>query len=214
MVLPGVYAPQEDTALLADALRREVVSPRTRVLDVGTGTGVLALTAAMQGAQVTAVDVSRLAVWTARLNARLARTRVRVLRGDLTAPVAGRTFDLVVTNPPYVPSPARTAPRRGRARAWDAGQDGRLVLDRICGDVPRLLEPGGVLLVVHSALSGVRPTLARLRSAGLTAEVTERRRVRLGPVLRTRRTWLCSRGLLSPDGQTEELVVIRAERTR
>ncbi|MGW2559515.1 HemK2/MTQ2 family protein methyltransferase [Streptomyces sp. NPDC001514] len=213
IALPGVYAPQDDTALLAGALHREALPPGAEVLDVGTGTGALALAAATRGAQVTAVDISPLAVWTARLNARLAGTPVRVLRGDLTAPVADRTFDLIVTNPPYVPSPADSPPRRGAARAWDAGRDGRLVLDRICREVPRLLRPGGVLLVVHSALSGEGATLAQLRSAGLKAEVTERRSVNLGPVLRSRRPWLCSRGLLTPGGQKEELVVIRARRT-
>lgn len=213
IALPGVYVPQDDTALLARALRREELAPRTRVLDVGTGTGALALAAALRGAQVTAVDISHLAVWTARINAMLAGAPVRVLRGDLTGPVADRTFDLVVSNPPYVPSPARTPPRHGAARAWDAGPDGRLILDRICGEAPRLLRPGGVLLVVHSAMSGADPTLAKLRSAGLKAEVTERRHVNLGPVLRSRKAWLCSRGFMGPRGHKEELVVIRAERT-
>ncbi|MFF7714375.1 HemK2/MTQ2 family protein methyltransferase [Streptomyces sp. NPDC007988] len=212
ITLPGVYAPQDDTDLLAGALRREALPPRARVLDVGTGTGALAVAAAKRGASVVAVDISRPAVWTARLNALLARTPVRVIRGDLTAPVAGRTFDLVLANPPYVPSP--NPPARGAARAWDAGHDGRLVLDRICGEVPGLLRPGGVLLVVHSVLSGEGSTLARLRSAGLKAEIADRRQVALGPVLRSRRSWLCGRGLLSPGGQKEELVVIRAERTR
>lgn len=212
IILPGVYAPQDDTDLLAGALRREALPPRASVLDVGTGTGALAVAAAKRGASVVAVDISRPAVWTARLNALLARTPVRVIRGDLTAPVAGRTFDLVLANPPYVPSP--NPPARGAARAWDAGHDGRLVLDRICGEVPRLLRPGGVLLVVHSVLSGEGSTLARLRSAGLKAEITDRRQVALGPVLRSRRSWLCGRGLLSPGGQKEELVVVRAERTR
>ncbi|MFE7775204.1 HemK2/MTQ2 family protein methyltransferase [Streptomyces sp. NPDC057445] len=210
LTLPGVYAPQDDTALLADALRNESLPPQATVLDVGTGSGALALVAASRGARVTAVDISRRAVWTARLNALVARTPVRVLRGDLTAPVAGRTFDLIVTNPPYVPSPSPA--RRGPARAWDAGRDGRLVLDRICREVPPLLRPGGVLLVVHSALSGIAPTLACMRAAGLAATVTERRYVTFGPVLRSRQSWLRDEGLLGPDGEKEELVVVRAER--
>ncbi|TQK42669.1 release factor glutamine methyltransferase [Streptomyces sp. SLBN-118] len=212
VVPPGVYAPQDDTALLAGSLQDEVLPPRAQVLDVGTGTGALALAAALRGAQVTAVDISRRAVWTARLNATLAGKRVRVLRGDLTAPVAGRTFDLIVTNPPYVPSPAVAQPRRGPARAWEGGSDGRLILDRICAEAPPLLRQGGVLLVVHSALSGEARTLERLRSAGLRAMVTERRFVTFGPVLRSRRSWLRHMGLLGPDGDKEELVVIRAER--
>ncbi|MFE0547770.1 HemK2/MTQ2 family protein methyltransferase [Streptomyces sp. NPDC058891] len=171
--LPGVYVPQRDTVLLQRALHRETLLPRAAVLDVGTGTGVLALAAASRGACVTAVDISWPAVWTARLNALLARTPVRVLHGDLTAPVAGCTFDLILTNPPYVPEPS-VPPRRGSARAWEAGRDGRQILDRICRDAPPLLRRGGVLLVVHSAISGVGTTLARIRDAGLAAEVTER----------------------------------------
>ncbi|MFE5484430.1 HemK2/MTQ2 family protein methyltransferase [Streptomyces sp. NPDC056527] len=213
IALPGVYAPQDDTALLAGALKRETLPSDAQVLDVGTGTGALAVAAALRGADVTAVDISRTAVWTARLNARLARRRIRVLRGDLTTPVAGRTFDLIVSNPPYVPGPL-DAPRRGPARAWEAGQDGRLILDRICQDVPRLLRAGGVLLLVHSALSGEAPTLAGLRAAGLRAETLGRAAVRFGPVLRARRSWMCRQGLVRPSDDSEELVVIRAERTR
>lgn len=212
IALPGVYAPQDDTALLAGALQRETLPSEAQVLDVGTGTGVLAVAAALRGAEVTAVDISHTAVWTARLNARLARKRISVLRGDLTTPVAGRTFDLVVSNP-YVPGPL-DAPHRGSARAWEAGRDGRLILDRICQEVPRLLRVGGVLLLVHSALSGEAPTLAGLRAAGLRAETLERAAVRFGPVLRSRRSWLCSQALVQPGDESEELVVIRAERTR
>ncbi|MEU0459709.1 methyltransferase, partial [Streptomyces sp. NPDC006129] len=71
LVLPGVYAPQEDTELLAGALSDEPLPPGAEVLDVGTGTGALALEAARRGFRVTAVDVSWSAVWAARLNARL-----------------------------------------------------------------------------------------------------------------------------------------------
>ncbi|MFG2794239.1 50S ribosomal protein L11 methyltransferase, partial [Streptomyces sp. NPDC048419] len=78
LTLPGVYAPQWDTGLLARALHREGVGSRTEVLDLGTGSGALAVQAARLGAQVTAVDISRRAVLTARLNALLAGQRVRV----------------------------------------------------------------------------------------------------------------------------------------
>ncbi|MFF4794765.1 HemK2/MTQ2 family protein methyltransferase [Streptomyces sp. NPDC001276] len=215
LVLPGVYAPQDDTALLAEALSDEPWEPGARVLDVGTGSGALALVAARRGAEVTAVDVSWRAVWTARLNSWLSRLPVRIHHGNLFSPVRGRSFDVVLANPPYVPAPDSRRGPRGRRRAWDAGRDGRLVLDRICRDAPRLLRPGGVLLIVHSALSGPDHTLHRLRATGLEAAVVRRRWIAFGPVLRSRRGWLRERGLLSAEeaaDEKEELVVIRAER--
>jgi release factor glutamine methyltransferase len=212
VVLPGVYAPQDDTELLAEALREVDPPPGSRVLDVGTGSGALALDAARRGAEVTAVDMSRRAVWTARLNAWLTRLPVRIRRGNLFAPVRDRTYDLILANPPYVPAPDTGRRPRGRALAWDAGHDGRLLLDRICRDAPALLRPGGTLLLVHSALSGPDRTLELLRSAGLKAAVVRRRWIPFGPVLRSREKWLRRHGLLEPAEDREELVVIRAER--
>lgn len=212
---PGVYSPQDDTSLLAEALRREPRRAAARVLDVGTGSGALALAAVRHGAsRVTAVDVSLRAVLTARLNARLSRLPIEVLHGNLLDRVRGRHFELILANPPYVPAAQARLPRRGAARAWDAGHDGRVVLDRICRGAPALLAPGGVLLVVHSALCGVEATLERLHGSGLDAEVTERRRIPFGPVLRARTAYLEGRGLIRPGEEKEELVVIRAIRTR
>lgn len=210
----GVYAPQEDTLLLREALEREAVGPGTEVLDVGTGSGVLALTAARRGAHVSAVDRTRRAVLTTRVNAAIAGLSIDVVRGDLLAPAAGRRFDLILSNPPYVPAPAAEPPRRGAARAWDAGHDGRLLVDRLCDGAVHLLGPGGAVLLVHSALCGVSATLERLRRSGLRAEVTDRRHVPFGPVLSARRKWLTGRGLIAPDEVREELVVIRADRIR
>ncbi|MEU5366793.1 HemK2/MTQ2 family protein methyltransferase [Streptomyces sp. NPDC005925] len=222
LLLPGVYAPQDDTRLLARALYDEPVPPGADVLDVGTGSGALALAAARRGTRVTAVDASWRAVCAARANALLAGVSLRVRHGHLFAPVRGETFDLVLANPPYVPAPDG-APRRpgahggphgprGAARAWDAGHDGRLVLDEICREAHGMLRPGGVLLVVQSALSAPDQTLQRLRAAGLKAAVTRRRRVPFGPVLRAREHWLREQGLLGAAEDSEELVVIRAER--
>ncbi len=211
LVPPGVYAPQEDTDLLAGALADEPLPDGADVLDVGTGCGALAMVAARRGTRVTAVDVSRRALLAARLNARLAGLPVRFRRGNLFAPVRGRSFDLILANPPYVPSPDAGHVPHGAARAWDAGQDGRLLLDRICAEAPSLLRPGGVLLIVHSALSSPGRTVGHLRGAGLKASVTRRRRIPLGPVLRSREGWLRQRGLLSAGEHDEELVVVRAE---
>jgi release factor glutamine methyltransferase len=206
-----VYAPQEDTELLVGALHDEPLPSGADVLDVGTGSGTLAIEAARRGTRVTAVDVSWRAVCTARLNAWLARRPVRIRHGNLFAPVRGQSFDLILANPPYVPAPDTGRAPQGAARAWDAGHDGRLVLDRICREAPTLLRPGGVLLVVHSAFSCPDRTLAHLRGEGLKASVTRRQLVPFGPVLRSREGWLRARGLVAGPDQREELVVVRAE---
>lgn len=111
IALPGVYRPQADTRLLAEALTREDFGSRRDVLEIGTGTGALALHAAGRGARVTAVDVAWPAVVTARLNALRRRVPLRVLHGDFAARTEGRRYDLVVANPPYVPAPATRPPR-------------------------------------------------------------------------------------------------------
>ncbi|WP_037861790.1 HemK2/MTQ2 family protein methyltransferase [Streptomyces sp. NRRL S-241] len=213
VALPGVYQPQADTRMLAAALAHEDLGPFTELLEIGTGTGALALHAATRGARVTAVDVAWPAVVTARLNAWIHRLPLCVLHGDFEARTKGRRFDVVVSNPPYVPAPDGRLPSRGPERAWDAGLDGRAVIDRICGGAPALLRPGGILLMVHSGMCGAEETLDRLGGAGLAARVTATASVPWGPVLRSRRSWLEQRGLAAEAEEREELVVIRAQRT-
>ncbi len=208
---PGVYRAQDDTSLLIEEMYRSGVARGRSVLDVGTGTGALAVAAARAGAsQVSGVDLSLRAVLTARFNARLHGTRVTVHRGDLFGPVGGQLFDLVLTNPPYVPSRGGVLPRHRAGRSWDGGPDGRILLDRICAAAPAHLAPGGVLLLVQSELSGEEATLERLAAAGLDATVRVRARIPLGPVLRGRLPFLRRAGLMAPGQEDEGLVVIGA----
>jgi release factor glutamine methyltransferase len=200
--LPGVFRPRSDTWLLAGVMRRQPQLRGGAVLDVCTGSGALAVAAALAGAgSVTAVDVSRRAVLTARLNARLNGVRVEALRGDLLAAVPGRRFDIIVSNPPYLPADDDALPARGRARHTEAGSSGRVLLDRLIDAAPAHLRPGGVLLVTHSSINGEAATLERMRAAGLAPSVVERRRGGLAPRLE-------ERGLLPPGERTEELLVV------
>ncbi|MEU6845639.1 HemK2/MTQ2 family protein methyltransferase [Streptomyces sp. NPDC046716] len=207
----GVYAPQYDTDLLLRALGSEAVDQGSDLLDLGTGTGAVALAAARLGARVTAVDLSWRAVWTARLNALINRSSITVRHGDMGSVYEPASFDLVVSNPPYVPSPTRRLPRRGTAQAWDGGPDGRAVVDRVCAAAPRVLRRGGSLLMVHSELCRASTSVDRLAEFGMRAAVVDKAYVPFGPVMRERRAWLCAQGLLDTDATYEELVVIRAE---
>jgi release factor glutamine methyltransferase len=209
--LPGVFQPRSDTWMLADAL--VAAMPRgARVLDLCTGSGALAVTAAVHGAgEVVAVDVSRRSLLSVRANALVHRVRVRAVRGDLFGAVgAGERFDVIVSNPPYVPDATDELPARGARRAWDAGRDGRVLLDRICREAADHLRPGGVLLLVHSSVIGEQDTLRALRASGRAATVLERRRGPLGPLLSARAPELEAKGMLAPGERTEELLVVGA----
>ncbi|MFJ3994381.1 HemK2/MTQ2 family protein methyltransferase [Streptomyces sp. NPDC090032] len=207
----GVYAPQYDTDLLTRALQSEPISGQTDVLDLGTGSGALAVIAARMGARVTAVDISWRAVWTARLNALLNHASITVRRADLSMGCKANAFNLVVSNPPYVPAPAGQRPVRGVARAWDGGVDGRSLVNRVCDAAHQALRPGGRLLMVHSEMCGSAESIDRLTGLGMSAAVIDRAQVPFGPVLQEYRVWLCAQGLLDEGTATEGLVVIRAE---
>ena len=207
LVVPsGVYAPRSDTALLADSLPD--VSG-AEVLELCSGSGALALTAVARGAaRVVAVDRSARAVVAARVNARLNRLwPVDVRRGDLLEALQPQErFDVIIANPPYLPAEADDDPR------WDAGADGRGVLDRIVVGAPLRLRPGGRLALVQSGFAGVEETVSALERAGLDVAAPVERRDSLGPIAEARRAHLERRGVLAPGAAEELMAVVVATR--
>jgi release factor glutamine methyltransferase len=216
IILPGVFHPRSDTWLLAGAAARMPLPRGAAILELCAGPALAGIVAARTHAgTLTTVDVSRRAVLNARLNARLNGVEITALRGDLFAAVGARRFDLIIANPPYVPGPP--PPTKGTARATDAGADGRAILDRICTGAADHLTPRGALLVVHSEVCGTDTTLALLEAHGLQADVAERERGPLGPILRARRAELEAGGQLRPGQELEEVMVVRGrpvERTQ
>jgi release factor glutamine methyltransferase len=210
LIPPGVFRPRSDSWLLADAAC-DAVRPGHRVADVCTGSGVVAISAALGGAShVLAIDRSRRAVLAARINGMLNGVRIVARRGDLLAPAAGQRFDLIASNPPYLPGAA--GPARGAARAWEGGLDGRMFLDRLIDAAPAHLAPGGALLVIHSSVCGLDLTWERMRTVGLQPDILLRQRGPLGPLLAARAPTLEAQGLLRPGERAEELAILRATR--
>jgi release factor glutamine methyltransferase len=210
--VPGVFAPHSDSWMLADALHEHLPRAGAAVLDLCTGSGVLAVQAALLGARVTAVDISRRALFSARVNALLNGVRVNTRHGSLFSGVAGERFDTIVSNPPYLPSSSEAVPPRGPSRAWDAGIDGRALLDPLCRQVAQHLRPGGTVLLVHSSVCGIGRTLDELAAQGLDADVVARRRGALGPRLRERVADLWAAGALPPRSLEEEIAIVRGRR--
>ena len=117
--------------------------PVHSMLDVGTGSGVLALLGARHCEQVTAIDVNPRALMFARFNARLNDiSNVELLEGSWFEPVAGRAFDLIVCNPPYVVSPDRGFVYR------DSGLPGASLLEQLIHESAEHLAPGGLAVML------------------------------------------------------------------
>ncbi len=155
LVTTDTLVPRPETELLVElALRHLPRKGGCRILDLGTGSGAIALAIARErpGDDVTATDASEAALAVARENARrLGLANVEFLHGDWTAPVAGRTFDLVVSNPPYVRrgDPALEALRHEPALALASGDDGLADIRRLARDCRAILEPGSPLILEH-----------------------------------------------------------------
>lgn len=143
---PEVYPPSEDSFLLLSALE---VEPGERFLEVGTGSGLIALHAVANGARVVASDVDPLALRLVSRNARANGMGLALVRADLLGPFRG-PFDVVVFNPPYLPRGEDETPEP----RWTGGQAGGEALGRFLQDLPRVLDAKGRAYVVISSLTG------------------------------------------------------------
>jgi release factor glutamine methyltransferase len=162
-VTPDVLIPRPETEHLIEAALRVAA---LRILDVGTGSGAIAVTLALESkARVTAADISIAALRVAAENARCLGAEVRLVAGDLVSAFADRSFDLIVSNPPYVPE-SESLPREVREHepqvALYGGTDGLDVYRRLIPDAARVLEPGGRLIMElgYRSAEAVRTMLA------------------------------------------------------
>jgi len=154
-VTPDTLVPRPETEVLVDqVLQRVPQGGEFAVLDLGTGCGAIALAVGKErpNCNVTATDVSDAALLVARENAnRHAVANIEFLSGDWTAPVAGRSFDVIVSNPPYVPDADPDLDRlqfEPRA-ALASGTDGLDAIRRISAAALTVLRSGGTLLIEH-----------------------------------------------------------------
>lgn len=213
LTIPGVYGGGNDSDLIAEALSAEKLTPGAVVLDICAGSGILSIVAARLGAgMVNAVDISRRAMICTRLNGFLNHAAVRTRRGDLFAALdKSAMFDVIISNPPWLPSATDELPTRGDARAWDAGRDGRALIDRVCAGAASRLRSGGFLLLVQPSVCDIPATVKLLSLHGLKVNIVVRRLYPMTPLLRER-AQLLQNGPWSSYDSTYELVVIRASR--
>ena len=170
LIYENVYAPAEDTFLLAENLR---VYEGEFVLDMGTGCGILAVLAAEKADEVLAVDINPYAIRCARKNAEIngVEDKVEFLLGDLFEPIKPKgIFDLIIFNAPYLPSEIGEE-KSWIGKAWAGGKTGRKVIDRFISGAPNFLRRNGRIMLVQSSLSNVDESLDAFNKLGLNAKV-------------------------------------------
>jgi release factor glutamine methyltransferase len=144
-----VYPPAEDTFLLLSAIE---VCEGQLVLEMGCGTGIIALHCAKAGCLVTAADSSPAAVESARGNAVANRLRVDVINSDLFENVQGR-FDVIIFNPPYLSSQDTAGLSEAERRPLLGGEGGHEISVRFLDAAPAFLRPGGKIYLLTSSES-------------------------------------------------------------
>jgi release factor glutamine methyltransferase len=147
-VVEVIYEPRDDSELLLSVVEK-IVKPDTRVLDMGTGTGVVAIAAAKKGVRVVGVDINPKAVEVAEMNAGKAGVEVEFRVSDLFQNVDGK-FDLIIFNPPYLPEDERED-SESRINTTDSG-----TISQFLKEADKYLEPDGFILILISSLTPTR----------------------------------------------------------
>ena len=170
----NVYEPAEDSFLFAENLD---VKESERVLDMGTGCGILGILAVKKASMVVALDVNPYAVRCAKENAQLnqVRNKMAFVQGDLfTSLNKEEKFDVILFNAPYLPTEAEEGDS-WLDRSWSGGVAGRQILDRFISEVPKHLKRTGHILLMQSTLASVDETLFKFAECRLNASIVANR---------------------------------------
>jgi len=157
-----VYSPEEDTFLLLNSALAEA-RPEDRVLEVGCGSGFISRELAFRVESLLATDINPHAVRATKAKG------IEVVRADLFQGIRG-TFDLILFNPPYLPTNAKERNLQWINYALDGGESGRETIDRFLKCLPDHLCPGGRALLLISSLTGLKEVQETAMNVGLAAK--------------------------------------------
>ena len=167
----NVYVPAEDSYLLADNLE---IKKGQSVLEIGTGSGIVAMYASRLTDDITVTDINFDACELARKNfAENGIENIEILWGNLFEVVENRKFDVILFNTPYLPTEDDEVLDNTINYAFDGGLNGRKVIDLFLNEVGNHLNDGGIVQMIQSSLSGNEETLQRLDELGFIAEIAE-----------------------------------------
>ena len=165
----NVYVPAEDSYLLADNLE---IKEGQSVLEIGTGSGIVAMYASRLTDKITVTDINFDACQLAEKNFRdNGIENIEILFGNMFEPVENRKFDVILFNTPYLPTEDGEVLESNLNYAFDGGLDGRKVIDMFLNEVGNHLNDGGIVQMIQSSLSGNDETLDRFDEMGFIAEI-------------------------------------------
>lgn len=165
----NVYVPAEDSYLLADNLE---IEQGMSVLEIGTGSGIVAMYASRLTDNITVTDVNFDACELARKNFQANNIEnIEILFGNLFEPLENRKFDVILFNTPYLPTEEGEVLDDTLNYAFDGGLNGRKVIDLFLNELESHLNDGGIVQMIQSSLSGNEETLAQLDELGFMAEI-------------------------------------------
>ena len=165
----NVYIPAEDSYLLADNLQ---IKKGQSVLEIGTGSGIVAMYASRLTENITVTDINFDACELARKNFEANDIKnIEILFGNLFEPVKNRKFDVILFNTPYLPTEEGEILDSNLNYAFDGGLNGRKVIDLFLNEVGNHLNDGGIVQMIQSSLSGNEETLEKLDNLGFIAEI-------------------------------------------
>ena len=165
----NVYIPAEDSYLLADNLQ---IENGQSVLEIGTGSGIVAMYASKLTDNITVTDINFDACELARKNFEANNIdNIEILFGNLFEPVKNRKFDVILFNTPYLPTEEGEVLEDTINYAFDGGLNGRKVIDLFLNEVGNHLNDGGIVQLIQSSLSGNEETLEKLDRLGFIAEI-------------------------------------------
>ena len=165
----NVYIPAEDSYLLAENLE---IRPGQSVLEIGTGSGIVAMYASRLTDSITVTDINFDACLLAEKNFKdNGIENIEILFGNLFEPVENRKFDVILFNTPYLPTEEDEVIDDTINYAFDGGLNGRKVIDLFLNEVSNHLNDGGIVQMIQSSLSGNQETLDMLDELGFVAEI-------------------------------------------
>ncbi len=168
----NVYIPAEDSYLLADNLE---IKQGQSVLEIGTGSGIVAMYASRLTDNITVTDINFDACELARKNFEDNGIKnIEILFGNLFEPVENRKFDVILFNTPYLPTEDGDVIDDTLNYAFDGGLNGRKVIDMFLNEVGNHLNDGGIVQMIQSSLSGNEETLQKFDEMEFIAEIKEK----------------------------------------